>query len=64
MNTTIKEEEGKMIALFSGRFDTLAAVQAAKDDTTDENGEDHIHLLDAETRSFVSSNYQLHVNLF
>ena len=31
MNTTIKEEEGKMIALFSGRFDTLAAVQAAKD---------------------------------
>ena len=31
MNTTIKEEEGKMIAFFSGRFDTLAAVQAAKD---------------------------------
>ena len=23
MNTTIKEEEGKVIALFSGRFDTL-----------------------------------------
>ncbi|MBR4380662.1 MAG: STAS domain-containing protein [Bacteroidaceae bacterium] len=31
MNTTIKEEEGKMIAKFSGRLDTLAAVQTAKD---------------------------------
>ena len=39
-------------------------VSAAKKDTTDENGDKHIHLLDAETRSFVSSNYQLHVNLF
>ena len=31
MNTTIKEEEGKVIASFSGRLDTLAAVQTAKD---------------------------------
>ena len=31
MSTTIKEEEGKMIASFSGRLDTLAAVQTAKD---------------------------------
>ena len=30
-------------------------VSAAKDDTTDENGEDHIHLLDAESSPFVSS---------
>lgn len=39
-------------------------VSAAKKDTTDENGEDHIHLLDAETRPFVSSNDQLYVILF
>ena len=39
-------------------------VSAAKNDTTDENGEDHIHLLDAETRPFVSSNDQLYVILF
>jgi len=31
MNTTIKEEEGKMIAELVGRLDTLAAVQTAKD---------------------------------
>jgi anti-sigma B factor antagonist len=31
MNTTIKEEEGKLIAVFNGRLDTLAAVQTAKD---------------------------------
>ncbi|MBQ7553278.1 MAG: STAS domain-containing protein [Bacteroidaceae bacterium] len=31
MNTTIREEEGKMIAEFAGRLDTLAAVQTAKD---------------------------------
>ncbi len=30
-------------------------VSAAKNDTTDENGEDHIHLLDAESSPFVSS---------
>ena len=39
-------------------------VSAAKDDTTDENGDKHIHLLDAETRPFVSSNAQLYVILF
>ena len=39
-------------------------VSAAKNDTTDENGEDHIHLLDAEIRPFVSSNDQLYVILF
>ena len=31
MNTTIKEENGSMIAAFEGRLDTLAAVQTAKD---------------------------------
>ena len=37
-------------------------VSAAKDDTTDENGEDHIHLLDAETSPFVSSEKQVHAH--
>ena len=31
MNTTIKEENDSMIAVFEGRLDTLAAVQTAKD---------------------------------
>lgn len=30
-------------------------VSAAKNDTSDENGDEHIHLLDAENRPFVSS---------
>ena len=37
-------------------------VSAAKKDTTDENGEDHIHLLDAETSPFVSSEKQVHAH--
>ena len=31
MNTTIKEQNGELVALFEGRLDTAAAVQTEKD---------------------------------
>lgn len=55
MNTTIKEEEGKVIASFSGRLDTLAAVQTAKDVQCVIDSDCTDVVLDCEELEYISS---------
>ncbi len=55
MNTTIKEENGNLIAVFEGRLDTAAASQTEKDvkPLVESNGMDIV--LDCTQLSYISS---------
>jgi len=55
MNTSIKEQNGELVAFFEGRLDTAAAVQTEKDSQplTDCNGKNIV--LDCNALEYISS---------
>ncbi len=55
MNTTVKEQDGNLVAIFEGRLDTAAAAQTEQDlkPLMDSNGRDII--LDCAQLAYISS---------